>query len=86
MGDYIITITNKGKPAFAAECEAFAGCAVLDGKTCNSFLLGNGTPIADAMAVAALQSLVDEVKRRRGRKFRRLVKEIRKHGKQRRDE
>lgn len=86
MGDYVITITNKGKPAFAAECETFAGCAVLDGKTCNAFILGNGTPIAEAMAVASLQSLVDEVKRRRGRKFRRLVKELRKHGRQRRDE
>lgn len=85
MGDYIITITNKGKPAFAAECEAFAGCAVLDGTTSHAFLLGNGLPGSAAMVVASLESLVDEMKRQRGHKFRKLVKELRKHGRRTRD-
>lgn len=75
----IVTITDGGKPAFATECKLFAGVTLLDDNgTARALLLGRCTDDELAAVVAALYRFCEEIEKKHGREFKKLVKAARK--------
>lgn len=78
----IVTVTDGGKPAFATECKLFAGVALMGERgPVHGTVLGSASDIELACTVAALYRLCDDVEKKHGREFKRLVKLARKHEK-----
>lgn len=75
----IVTITGGGKPAFAAECKLLAGVALLGAQgPIQGVFLGRGNDVEEAIVVASLYRFIDDIEKRRGREFKKLVKKARK--------
>lgn len=78
----IVTVTDGGKPAFATECKLFVGVSMLgESGPFHGSVIGHVSDIELACAVAALRRLCDEVEKKHGREFKKLVKAARKHEK-----
>lgn len=75
----IVTITKGGTPAFATECKLFAGVALLGAQgPIQGVFLGRGNDVEEAIVVAALYRFCEEIEKKHGREFKKLVKAARK--------